>query len=443
MRWLSLGVGYAHATVGGTEMYVHRLNLALRRRGVDATAAYFTDRPGRGTFEGVPLVGLPAPPRAASRMAHWACVPTGRDRFEALLAELRPDVVHFHGTLHVHPPEFFEAARAVGARTLWTYHAPGQTCLQTALLRNGAEPCDGLIEVERCTHCGLVWSGIPGPVATLFSRLDLSPLAPLVPARIRHPFERRVGTQLFRARFDRAASAVDLWVTHSQWCRDLLRRNGVGAERMVELPLPPPLFDELSADPSPWDGLPGDMRLLYAGRLLDIKGPHLLLEAMRGPLRSMSVSLVLLAPPIDSPYDALLRQQVAREPRARLLQPRDTRGLLTAMAAADAIVVPSVWLETGPYTAVEALWTGAAVVGSSRGGIPERLAGIPRTRTFLPGDVGELARAIELVARDSIEPASRTRAAASYREAYRAAFEASLGSLLALAAPRAESQALL
>jgi glycosyltransferase involved in cell wall biosynthesis len=145
---------------------------------------------------------------------------------------------------------------------------------------------------------------------------------------------------------------------------------------------------------SPWDGLPSGLRILYVGRLQDIKGPHLLLEAMRGPLagrRDLAVAFV--AAPGELDYGARFAGEVAQEPRARLLLGSNVVPL-AAMAAADVVVVPSMCLETGPFTVLEARWVGTPVVGSALGGIAEQLSGVPTGRTFAAGDTDALARSL-------------------------------------------------
>jgi glycosyltransferase involved in cell wall biosynthesis len=62
------------------------------------------------------------------------------------------------------------------------------------------------------------------------------------------------------------------------------------------------------------------------------------------------------------------------------------------MRDADAVIVPSLWPETGPYTVLEALWIGTPVVGSDRAGIHELIANWGGGVLFKPGDAGQLAR---------------------------------------------------
>jgi glycosyltransferase involved in cell wall biosynthesis len=164
--------------------------------------------------------------------------------------------------------------------------------------------------------------------------------------------------------------------------------------------------------------------------LLDIKGPELLLQALGGPLRGEDIGLALLAPLVGSSFEAHVRSLVDAEPRARLLPPRDPIGTLAAMASADAVVVPSIWKETGPYTVIEAQWTGAPVIGSNLAGILERLESDPSSELFQTNDVDDLACAIRRSRERMDGDAARQKRARDFRERYADSFEVALGRVL-------------
>jgi glycosyltransferase involved in cell wall biosynthesis len=62
------------------------------------------------------------------------------------------------------------------------------------------------------------------------------------------------------------------------------------------------------------------------------------------------------------------------------------------MCDSDAVIVPSLWPETGPYTVLEALWTGTPVVGSDRAGIRELINKWGGGVLFDAGNARQLAR---------------------------------------------------
>jgi glycosyltransferase involved in cell wall biosynthesis len=111
------------------------------------------------------------------------------------------------------------------------------------------------------------------------------------------------------------------------------------------------------------------------------------------------------------------------------MPPRGPSDILAAMAAADAVLVPSVWKETGPYTVLEAQWVGTPVIGADLAGIAERLEEDPSSLLFQPNDVDDLARAMRsLPPRD--DDAARAERARRFRELYTIAFDAALARIL-------------
>jgi glycosyltransferase involved in cell wall biosynthesis len=438
MRWLSFSAAHLEDSLGGTEVYVRRLATSLGRRGVDVTLGSYGSVPGVREVDGLSLVTLPGLPAPLTRWQRWGCEPFRLAEFDALLDSLRPDVVHLNSSLQANPPEFLGAARQRGARVLWTYHAPGNTCLQTALLREGREPCDGLVEARRCARCTLVGSGMPGPLATAAAAFDWGALSRLAPATARHPLEVRRGTERFRVRLAEALRSVDLHLTHSAWSREVLARNGVAASALMHLSLPPPALDGWPASAA-MNSQVGPYRLLFAGRLIDVKGLHVLAAALEGPLQGdRDLLLTVLGAPGPVDYERRVRGALSGDTRVTFRDAVTPAATLAAMAEADAVVIPSTWPETGPYTLVEAQGTGAAVVGSDRGGIVERLRDDPLGFLFPSGDPEGLARAIRRAREKRLGAPLRAERATAFRAAYQARFEAELDALLAaLAAPRA------
>jgi glycosyltransferase involved in cell wall biosynthesis len=70
-------------------------------------------------------------------------------------------------------------------------------------------------------------------------------------------------------------------------------------------------------------------------------------------------------------YEEGVRRQAAGDPRIQIDGPVPRSALPELLAASDALVVPSIWLETGPLVVLEARAAGLFVLGSRRGGIAE------------------------------------------------------------------------
>ncbi len=138
---------------------------------------------------------------------------------------------------------------------------------------------------------------------------------------------------------------------------------------------------DLAALPAPLAPAAREPVLLFAGRLVADKGADLFVEACASVLphrpgwRAEMIGADRFAP--DSPSTPFLD---ALRPRAgaagvRLLGHRPHREVLQAMARAAIVVVPSRWEEPFGLAALEAMASGAALIATPRGGLPELVEG--------------------------------------------------------------------
>ncbi len=160
--------------------------------------------------------------------------------------------------------------------------------------------------------------------------------------------------------------------------------------------------------------------LLYVGRLVPIKGVHVLIEAFPEILRRHpDVRLVITG---SSFFDGAAQTEYERE-LVTLAQPVASNIVFTGFlphetlkylySAVDIVVMPSVWQEPLGLVMLEAMASGTLLVGSAVGGVPEVIDD-GRNGLLVPaGDAAELARAVCAVLED---PASMQRMAQAGRE---------------------------
>jgi glycosyltransferase involved in cell wall biosynthesis len=347
-----LAVSYlVGSAAGGTGRHVAMLAGGCAARG--ATVHLY----GPGT------AGPPGPPGAGwdfSEVDIAARPRPARDtaalvRLRRLLARDRPDVLHAHGL-------------RAGALAALALAGPGAPRTALAVTVHNAPPAAG---PAAAVYAGLELIVARRADAVLTVSADLD-------GRLRRRGARLAGRALVPAPAAAAASPAQV---------ARLRRELSGAG-------------------------PGERKIVAgAGRLAAQKGFGTLIQAAARWQRRPVVPLLLIAG--EGPLDQDLRRQAAAAGVAvRFLGPR--RDVPALLAAADVMVVPSIW-EGQPLIVQETLRAGRPLVATRVGGIAE-LTGDDGAVLVPPRDPGALAAAVSRLL-DDPEAAARLAAAALARAA--------------------------
>jgi glycosyltransferase involved in cell wall biosynthesis len=143
----------------------------------------------------------------------------------------------------------------------------------------------------------------------------------------------------------------------------------------------------------------GRVSLLYVGRLTPEKGVHTAVEALGELIRGRGFKQVTLTivGTGEPDYEAYLRQLVRQEEVGACTtflgaQPKEVMPELYSQA--DALLFTSVWPEPFGRVLVEAMASGAVVIGTATGGAVEILLNNKNALVFPPGDAAGLAAQI-------------------------------------------------
>jgi glycosyltransferase involved in cell wall biosynthesis len=175
--------------------------------------------------------------------------------------------------------------------------------------------------------------------------------------------------QDYQRRWKEGMATLDKAVWHAAWVKELLLSNGVPEDRLFHLPLPPPR--SIAATDPKEHSRHSHRRFVFIGRLTDIKGAHILTEAVRLLPPEEKIEVLLVGAKGPDEYLERIQKECALDHRVQLVPPAASHLVPGMMRDSDAVVIPSLWPETGPYTVLEALWTGTPVIGSDRAGIRE------------------------------------------------------------------------
>ena len=317
--------------------------------------------------------------------------PAGQRLVADALARLRPDVLHVHNFFPQLSPALFRACAEAGVPAVWTLHNFRIACANGLLFRDGqpCEDCLGRTPLPAILHRCYRGSAL-GSAATA--------------AMIGYHHAR--GTW---------RSSVARFIALSEFGRTIAVRAGLPPERVVVKPNfvadpLPGLAPAATAGAAAGAGAAGEGRsgAVYVGRLSAEKGVATLIEAWRS---LPDVPLTIIG---EGPQRAMLEQ--GAPPQLRFLGFQNRDAVMQAMAAAQMLVVPSLWYENFPMTVVEAMALGTPVIASRIGALETLIDDHHNGLHFTPGDAGDLAR----VVRGALaEPALLARLGRCARETWR------------------------
>lgn len=409
MKILHLPYIYFPDAAAGTESYVQALALGLAKLGVENLVAAPGQHYQQYSHAGIQVVRLAVSPGSPSlRTLYGGGDENVARQFDDLLAEWRPDVVHFHAFTSAISLLLVEATKRHDISVVSTYHTPGVSCQRGTLLRWGKEVCDGALLTHRCSQCTLHGLGM--------NRVASSALGALPPA-----LGRRLGDAGYEGGLWTALRMSELVHLHHQamlahwhladrvvvlcdWGRRMLQRNGVPAEKLylsrhgLAQPIPP------GRDRPPFRAASEPLRLVFLGRMERVKGADLLISALRQiPNANLTLDLYGIVQSDGSQvYQVALQAAAAGDARIRFLPPVSGETVIGHLRTYDLLLVPSQGLETGPLVILEAFAAGIPVVGSDLGGIAEWI--MHEANGLLVSPFDEIAAWADVLLRLSTDP---------------------------------------
>jgi glycosyltransferase involved in cell wall biosynthesis len=401
-----LGVAwYLPESMGGTEKYVRGLATELRAAGVEVAIALPS---------AVTKTGVSSELRDDVRVFRFAPMPSREfaidapvpPRWREVLDTFRPHIVDLHSlTTHLGLPHL-RAARDVGAQTVVTVHLPGIVCARGTLLRFGHEQCDGDLQRQPCTACRLEARGVPVPVGTLLS--DIPDGLETFLERMPIPDVARRAISADDSHQDRVrwlaaiVNHADRLVVMSDFLKAMLVRNGV-PERKLSVCRQ---GIERGAQPRRPGGLtrePDTLKVGFVGRLDPLKGLDVFLDAAERVPSDARIEFHIWGIARTAATQAY-REEIMRDLQAlRRVVFHGEADSLTPYEDIDVLVVPSLYVETGPFVVLEAQAAGVPVIGSNLGGIAERVEPGRNGLLFPVGDGGALAEILVRLWRDPMQ----------------------------------------
>lgn len=178
----------------------------------------------------------------------------------------------------------------------------------------------------------------------------------------------------------------------SRWVRDrTLRRYRVSPGHTAVIPNAVDLA-QFTPSSTPMDDGSPPQTILFAGRLLALKGVGTLLRAAARV--NLDARLLLAGPGDPGPWMALASKLRLGEDRCRFLGPVPYAAMSDLYRSANVVVLPS-FSESCPLVALEAMASGAPFIAADAGGVSEIVRDGETGWLFPPGDVDALVSRLE------------------------------------------------
>jgi glycosyltransferase involved in cell wall biosynthesis len=394
---------YFPDSVGGSEVYVQELCSRQRSSGIDVrVAAPRTGESSQGSqyvHHGVTVFRYAIPQVPARGEAQGREPIRGHEALRTWLEQVRPDVLHVHSIGTGIGLDTLEEARALGARIVLTAHLPalGFLCQRGTLLRWGTEPCDGIVDVQRCAACALEDRGAPRPLAHAMALAGRSvAFAANLPGRAGTAFGMPALIEWNLQRQRRLLDVIDRFVVLNERARAIVLANGGRADKVVVNRLGVGFTRVMKRD-ARVNGAP--VRVGFVGRIHRTKGVAVLAQAVLALPRDVEIRVELRGPVDDSTLLAELQGVAAQDPRLTLGPPVDRAAVPDLLASYDVLCCPSAWFENGPTVALEAQAVGTPVIGTDVGAMPEFITDGVNGRIVPTGDWRGLRDALAGIAR--------------------------------------------
>jgi len=299
-----------------------------------------------------------------------------RREIAAILDAERPDIIHIHNTLMVISPSIYSACSERGIPVVQTLHNFRLLCPAGNFFRHGSicNECVDQSLLQSVRHgCYRNSRGATAAVALMLA---------------------------FHRALDTWRRSVTRFITLTEFAKEKFIAAGFPPDKFVVKPN--------FVDPDPCERAGAGEYAVYIGRLLEDKGPGVLLNAWGKLPAQYPLQIVG-----EGPERAALEAQ-ARELR---LSGITFRGQLSRAAAIETVkgarltIVPSRLYESFGMSIVESFACGTPVLCSRLGGMTEIVEDHLTGLHFNPGDAQDLASTVEWAWNHPLEVAKMGRAA--------------------------------
>jgi glycosyltransferase involved in cell wall biosynthesis len=356
---------------GGKEVYTLRFAQSLKKLGTDNVVFIHNENDEHDSYEyeGIKVVCAPRINHNFPYSSRYTRTASYIPLFEKFLDEYKPDIVHFHDQNDGASLSHLEIVKSKNIKAVVTFHTPGQVCPQHALLQNGKAICNGILNEFHCTSCQLQsFFNMPSWIANLSSLSKLKVNEPT--NRLSKLLAHRNMTQKFIQSYYRFADLFDKIIVFSNWGKETFLINNISENKIAIIDT----GGKQSIDFFYKNDKDGPIELCFIGRCEEIKGIHLLIQAVKEIDNKTPLKVYFYSGNWEkSAYGQHLLEMISDDDRFNKPIQVENHKLHDIIKYHDICVIPSIWPETGPLTVFDAFAAGLPIIGSNSAGIADRV----------------------------------------------------------------------
>lgn len=366
--------------IAGTEIYSWALAKSMQRNGHLVTIVvpnYNSVNFNTYDYDELKVVKYAEPSLVDRLLVMGKRAPDGIVFFEDLVKRLKPDIVHVQelagssgiGLYHL------RLLKTLNIRIILTMHLARYSCFRDTLMYKGKVPCDGTIDIKRCTKCALGKLPINNFRQDLLFKLSM----PLYHCKVNTGgINSPIGTGLsypfiiekFKKSLLEIAELCDKLVVLTDWYKEILLKNGVPVKKIHLIKQALPYVTENVKIVKQWGKLP--IKLIFIGRIHPSKGLHLLLESLEDfPVDQ--VTLDVYGSINDTEYFYYWKKRAEGKINIAFKGLLEQKDVVSTISKYDALILPSVFSEMSPLVIQEAWAACVPVIGSNVPGIAEQV----------------------------------------------------------------------
>lgn len=339
-------------------MYVYQLAKELIEHGHECMVLSLSNEMSSAHYDGINIKYIPFEEQAYNDVEH----PKNLGALLEIVNEYSPEVFHLHTYTSSLGINHLLKVKELGIKVFFTSHLPNFTCLRGDLMKFGKEVCDGLVAKDKCMNCYLHSTGITNE----WSRKILISASSI--SFIRNAISRLNQYQAKVEILNTHKNRFDNIIVVSEWQKRLLILNGFRFESISvcrQSINPENKLQEKKIH------LNEKIRIGFIGRIVKVKGLHILLEALRNiDPTQFEINVVGVKSVNEMEYYNSMRI-MAKDLSVNWVDNLESSEIFKFLDNIDLLVIPSIFLETGPIVAFEALARKVPVLTFNYGGTKE------------------------------------------------------------------------